>query len=275
MPNIGSMHPYVVHMVIGLCLIGVALRVVSLLGKWNWMNPAATTLLILSAIGGFVGVKSGTDAHGPVERVPGSRDAVVEHEEWGERTRNIFFGIAAIELLGVFLAADRRKWAYYGSAALGLVGAFAVFETGEHGGELVYSYAGGVGIRTGDPADVNRLLLAGLYHQAMLDRKEGKGASAGQLIGEMARRFPNDTSIKLLAIESLFRDAGNATGALAALDSLNFSDDNVRMKRTAMSMRADALIAAGMKDSARSVVEALLKEMPANPRLKAKLDSLK
>src|SRR5512147_3310353 len=139
MPNIGSMHPYIVHMVIGLCLIGVGLRVVSLVGKWNWMNPAATTLLLLAAVAGIVGVKSGTDAHGPVERVPGARTAVEEHEEWGERTRNIFLAIGALELIGLFLAADRRKWAMYGSAALGLVGAGAVFETGEHGGELVYA----------------------------------------------------------------------------------------------------------------------------------------
>lgn len=275
MPNIGSMHPYVVHMVIGLGLIGVALRVLSLAGKWNWMNPAATTLLLLGGVAGYVGVKSGLDAHGPVERVPGARSAVEDHEEWGERSRNIFFGIAALELLGLFVAADKRKFAYYGSAALGLVGAFALFETGEHGGELVYSYAGGVGIRTGNPDDVGRLLLAGLYHQAMLDRKEGKGAEAAQLIGEMQRRWPSDQTIKLLAIESMFRDSGNPAGAIAALDSIQVAAGNDRLKRQIASMKADAFIASGMKDSARVMIEGLMKDMPGNPRLQAKLDSLK
>ena len=57
-----------------------------------------------------------------------------------------------------------------------------VYETSEHGGELVYSYAGGLGIRTGDEKDIERLLLAGYYNQAMADRKAGRSDSAAQLI---------------------------------------------------------------------------------------------
>ena len=40
--------------------------------------------------------------------------------------------------------------------------------------KLVYAYAGGVGIRSGDPADVERLLLAGLYNEAQAERKAGR-----------------------------------------------------------------------------------------------------
>ncbi|MEP7346923.1 MAG: DUF2231 domain-containing protein [Gemmatimonadaceae bacterium] len=167
MPNIASMHPYSAHIVIAFLLMGVAFRLVSVTGRWTWTNPAATTLLLLGTVAAVVSVQSGTDAHGPVERVPGSRTAVMEHEDWGKRTRNIFLGVAALEILGLIVAADKRKWLRYGSAVVGLAGAYAVVETGEHGGELVYEYAGGVGLRTGNPEDVSRLLLAGMYHQAM------------------------------------------------------------------------------------------------------------
>ena len=275
MPNIASVHPYVSHIVIGFLLIGVVFRLVSLSGRWTWTNPAAATLLLLGTAAAAVSVQSGTDAHPPVERVPGSRQAVQTHEDWGKRTRNIFLGVAALELLGLAIAVDKRKWLRYGSAVVGLAGAYAVVETGEHGGELVYEYAGGVGLRTGNPEDVGRLLLAGMYHQAMQDRKAGKGSDAGVLINEMARRWPADTAIRLLRIESMFRDSGNPAGALAALDSLKPSEDNVRLKRNVASMRAEAFIAAGMKDSARTIIEELLKGQPDNPRLKAKLDSLK
>ena len=270
MPDIASIHPYV-----ALLIMGVAFRVISASGRWTWTNPAATTLLLLGTVAAVVSVQSGTDAHGPVERVPGSRPIVVDHEEWGKRTRNIFLGVAALELLGLLVAADKRKWLRYGSAVVGLAGAYALVETGEHGGELVYEYAGGVGLRTGNPEDVGRLLLAGMYHQAMQDRKNGKGNDASALIGEMARRWPNDTSLQLMRIESMFRDVGNPVGALAALDSLSVADDDASLKRRKSSLRADAFMAAGMKDSARTIVEELLKGQPENPRLTAKLDSHK
>ncbi|MBL8962314.1 MAG: hypothetical protein JNJ98_20805, partial [Gemmatimonadetes bacterium] len=162
MPNVGVFHPQVVHFVIALCLVGVGLRVVSLLRKWPWMNPAATTLILLGTIASVVAVKSGDDAHGPAERVPGARNAVVEHEEWGERARNIFLLIAAVELVGLAIAEKNRRLVHAASAVIGLGGVFAMYETGEHGGELVYSYAGGVGVRSGEPEDVERLLMAGL-----------------------------------------------------------------------------------------------------------------
>ena len=78
MPNIGHMHPYVVHIVIGFVIAGCVLRIISLTGKWNWMNQAASTALILGAIASVVAWRSGVDAHGPAERVPGARAAVIE-----------------------------------------------------------------------------------------------------------------------------------------------------------------------------------------------------
>jgi uncharacterized membrane protein len=275
MPNLGVFHPQVVHFVIALLLVGVLLRLVSLLNRWPWMHPAATMLLVLGAGASVVAVRSGDDAHGPVERVPGSRPVVVEHEEWGERTRNLFLAIAAVELVGLALAENRRRLLRYASAALGLAGAFAVYETGEHGGELVYSYAGGVGIRTGEPEDVSRLLLAGLYHQAMLDRSGKRPAEAAALFEQMAGLFPDDPSIQLLAVESVLRDRMDLAGARKAIDAVNAPADDARLRRAIATLKADIHIAAGHRDSARAILEPLLAETPTNARLQAKLDSLK
>lgn len=275
MPDIGVFHPQIVHFVVAFLFTGVLLRVVSLFGRPAFAGPAATLLIVLGALASAAAVKSGDDAHGPAERVPGARDAVVEHEEWGERTRNIFLIVSAVELLALALAPDRRRFAWMATAALGIYGMYAVYETGEHGGELVYSYAGGVGIRTGETADVNRLLLAGLYHQAMLDRREGKGTDAGMLFDEMARRFPNDTSIRLLAIESMLRDRGDVAGARAAIESLNPPTADARNTRAVALLKVDILAAAGHRDSARAILEPLVEAAPANVRLRAKLDSLR
>lgn len=275
MPNIASLHPQVVHFVVVLAIIGVLLRLIALTGKWAWMHAAATSLIVAGAVASMVAVRSGTDAHGPVERVPGSRAVVQEHEELGKMSRNVLIGVAAIELIALVLAGRAQRALRFGAAALGLYGVYVVYEAAAEGGELVYSYAGGVGIRTGEPADVSRLLLAGLYHQAMLDRKNGKGGEAAGAIAELRRRWPADSAVILLSAESLLHDKHDPAAALAALDSIRVPAENRRLLGSVNSLRADALAAAGMKDSARVVLQNMLKDSPGNPRLKARLDSLR
>src|SRR5690348_15896643 len=221
MPNLAFYHPAIVHFAVALLSVGVFLRWVSLLGKWDWTRHAATFLLLAGTAGAVLAVQSGTNAHGPVERVPGARTAVQEHEDWGHDTRNLFLVVGALELLALGLGQKPvRRWVYVGSALVGLAGGSCLFEAGEHGGDLVYNYADGVGIRSGNAADVDRLLVAGLYQKAMADRKAGDSASAAVLIAELVARYPADTDIQLLGIESLLTDKKDPKDTLAALQKL-------------------------------------------------------
>jgi uncharacterized membrane protein len=168
-------HPQLVHFAIALLVVGVVLRLISLAGRPAFVAPAALTLILLGTVAATFAVQSGVAAHGPVERVPGARGAVEEHEEWGIRTRNVFFGVIAIEAIALLLwRSPRRRVAYALSSALGLAGLFCLYEAGEHGGHLVYGYAGGVGIRSGDPADVDRLCWRG---STTARRRSGKRAA--------------------------------------------------------------------------------------------------
>src|SRR2546429_9912298 len=88
MPNLAFYHPQIVHFVLALLGAGVLLRWVALAGKWPWTSPAAAALLLAGTLAAAAAVQSGTDAPGPVERIPGARTAVMEDEEWGQRTRN-------------------------------------------------------------------------------------------------------------------------------------------------------------------------------------------
>ena len=275
MPNLAAFHPQIIHFVVGLLIVGVFFRLLALSGKLTWSGPAATALILIGTAASVAAVKSGTDAHGPVERVPGARPVVEEHQELGELTRNVFLGVSLLELIALSLSGNRQRMLRFGSAAVGLYGLTVLYKTAEEGGELVYSYAGGVGIRTGDPADVSRLLLAGQYQQAMLDRRNGKGDEAGALIAEIARRYPADTTVILMAIESTLRDRHDPAAALAALNAFQPPAGDRRLVFGTAMLRADAFNAAGQKDSARATLERLLKDAPDNPRLKAKLDSLK
>jgi uncharacterized membrane protein len=274
MPNLASWHPQIVHFAIVLLAVGVPLRWIFLTGRAAWTGPAAAVLLLAGTLAAVLAVQSGTDAHGPVERVPGARAAVIEHEDWGKRTRNIFLIVAALEIGALALArrsARVTKGLTVASAIVGLAGGFALYEAGEHGGDLVYNYAGGVGIRSGDTTDVSRLLMAGLYHSAQAARTRHDSTAAADLFAEMSRRFPNDTTVRFLAIESLVRDRNDGKAALAALAQLTVPADDQRLRVRYGFLKTDAFLAAGRADSARATLEQLTRDFPENPRIKDRL----
>jgi len=281
MPNLAQFHPQIVHFVVVLLLVGVAFRIASLTGKLSFTNHAASILLLGGFLASWAAVKSGTDAHGPVERIPGVRAAVIEHEEQGKSTKNILFGIAAIELIALGLAwrggsmTRYVKVAHAASAVVGLWAGVSVYEAAEHGGELVYSYAGGPGLRTGKPEDTERLLLAGLYNQSRNDRKNGKLAEAASLNTEMYRRFSSDTTVQFLNVESLLLDSKNPAAALAAVNAIVVATTDARFMARKGSLKADIFLAMGKPDSARAALTEVVTAFPQNARFKARLDSIK
>jgi uncharacterized membrane protein len=241
LPDLAIYHPQIVHFVIGLLFVGVFFRIISLTGRIKWTDPAATALILAGTLAAVLAVSSGDSAHGPAERVPGAGETVEEHEEWGERTRNLFLLIAALEIASqVLRASDRRglgKGLAAASAVLGLGGLFLLYETGEHGGQIVYEYAGGAGTRSGDPAHVENLLVAGLYHQTALAVREKRSDEVTRLLPELVRRRPTDMRVR--------------------------------------SLQADAYVLMGQRDSALTILDALIREFPERTRLKAKADSLR
>ncbi len=276
MPNIAYWHPQVVHFVVALLMVGVLLRLVSLAGRWSFTGPAAATLILLGTAAAVVAVKSGTDAHGPVERIPGARNAVTEHEELGERTRNIFLVVVALEIAALALGTrPARRWVLVASGLVGLGGLAVLYEAAEHGGELVYKYAGGVGTRYKDSTDVQRLLVAGFYQQAMQDRAAKRPEAAAQSLTELAQRFPGDPAIQLLRAESQVLDLRDGKAALATLAQLSVSPDNAPLRTRYGYIKADAYLAAGFPDSARATLEALSQTFPNNPRIKQRMEQLK
>jgi uncharacterized membrane protein len=267
-PDIGSLHPQVVHFVVALLIVGVIARIVSLvpLGpRWSFANGMAAALILLGTGAAVIAVQSGLDAHEKVESIPGVRQAVNVHEMYGEDTRDIFLVVSILEI-AVLAVAARKPGLTKGlralSALVGVVGCVYLYEAGDHGGDLVYSYGGGVGVRSGDTADVRRLLVAGLYDKAMVDRRAGQRDAAAQLTDQLQTLMPGDTSARLLRIQSMLRDRKDARGALAALDSIAVTPDDRRLRFQKALLQAEALDSAGMRDSARAVLTALKKDEP-------------
>jgi uncharacterized membrane protein len=279
MPNIAAYHPQIVHLVIGFLLMGVVFRLVSLTGRFKFTNHAATVLLVLGTIAAVAAHRSGHDAHGPVERIPGVRAQVIEHERAADWARDIFLAVGVIELLALGLAASARyapyvRYAHVASAVLGLWGGTALYRTADLGGALVYEFAGGPGLRTGNAADVERLLLAGLYQQAMADRRAGKPEDAARLIDEMGRRFSTGNTVRLLVAESLLLDRRNAAAALAAINAIQVDPENARHGVQRTTLRTDILLALGQADSAKAELTRAAAAYPENARIRARLDSM-
>lgn len=183
--------------------------------------------------------------------------------------RNLLVLLALVEVAGVALArSDKAKFLRMGSAAVGLVACFYLYEAGEHGGELVYSYAGGIGTRSGNPEDVTRLLVAGLYQQARTKRQAGDSAEAARLIDELARQRPGDAAIQLLQAESALRDRKDPATALTLLAAITPSDRDRFAKIRVGLLRVDAYLAAGFRDSAQATLAPLAQEFPDAPWLK-------
>jgi len=273
--DLGSYHPIVVHFAIALLGIGVLFRLLSLTGRMKWAGPAAATLLIVGALTAVVAAESGDDAHEAAEHIPGVRSVVEEHQEWGERVRNLFIAVGVVELLA--LALRRRQHAdklLYLSAIVGLVGLGALYEAAEHGGELVYSYAGGVGMRTEDPADVERLLIAGLYQQAMHDRTAGDHEAAARLIDEMRRRRSEDPEVRMLYAQSLIEDRGDGFAALQELGSIPVSEGSRFLSFRIGLLTASAYELTGNPAAARDALLRLQQQFPDSRTVRERLEQL-
>jgi tetratricopeptide (TPR) repeat protein len=138
----------------------------------------------------------------------------------------------------------------------------------------VYGYAGGVGIRSGDPKDVERLLLAGYYHQALAERSAGHSEQAADLLAAAAARFPADPEVRMLEADSILRDRKNPQGAVDALAKIDLPSGNRFMAFQRATLQADAYEALGQKDAAASALESVIKTFP-NPRLQQRIDALR
>ncbi len=276
MPDIAAFHPQVVHFVIALSIVGVALRLISLSGKLAFTRPAAATLLILAAGAAVVAAESGSQAHERVERIPGVGAQVRAHEDAGEWARDVLLVVAGLEIIGLVLTRrdQWRRYAEIASAVAGLAAVGAVYKAGDRGGDLVYSYGGGPGLRTGDTVDVARLLNAGLFDEAMVARSAHRSAEADSLISELARRNPGNVEVQLVAAQSLMTDRKDPGAALAALDRIVVPDSQAFLRMRVAFAKVSVFSDAGMKDSARALLTKLAAQNPNNTRIRQRLERL-
>jgi predicted Zn-dependent protease len=166
------------------------------------------------------------------------------------------------------------KVAQVASAVVGIWGGTILYRTAELGGQIVYKYAGGPGLRSGESADIERLLLAGLYNQSVVDRRAERLEDAARLVDEMARRFPSDTTVQFLLVESQLRDRKDPAAAQATLAGISLAPTDARLGARRANLAADIWLAMQQPDSAKAALDAAIAAFPQNTRLKARRDSM-
>ena len=142
-PNV---HPMFVHFPIGLLFTALALDLLGLLtSKLTWLRAAAILLYVLGALAALFAYLSGESAAEDILVPAAAEGLLTEHEQLAFWTL-MFFGVyAVVRLVIEALTRGGRLWMRVALLILAVPGAVLVWETAEHGSELVYNH--GVGVR--------------------------------------------------------------------------------------------------------------------------------
>lgn len=139
-----NLHPMIVHFPIALLFLAVGFDVLTwFLNGSTVLRRVASGLYAAGAVSGIAAFYSGRAA--TTVLLPTDANSVLtHHEDWALRMV-WFYGLYALARIGfAWRGLDRSRAVLGGLTALGTAGLFLVYETGEHGAEMVYRYGVGV-----------------------------------------------------------------------------------------------------------------------------------
>jgi len=150
-----NLHPMIVHFPIALLLAAIGADLMALvLRRWTWLRPATVALYVVGGASAVLTYFTGTWAAEAVS-VPAAAEAVLsEHADLGWWTM-WFFGVYALVRLGVHLwpRTRSRLGVRAGLLVLALGGGYLLYETGDHGAEMVFRH--GVGVQAPQAAEAS------------------------------------------------------------------------------------------------------------------------
>ena len=141
-------HPLLVHFPIALFILYFIFETSGIVLNKEYLLKSAVIILAIGVAGALEAVLTGNqaaqllDARGLL--TPEINQVIDEHEDWA--TITLWF-YSAVLALRVFLTLNKKFVGNlrYIFVVLSLVGVFFIYQTGEHGGKLVYEY--GVGTK--------------------------------------------------------------------------------------------------------------------------------
>jgi uncharacterized membrane protein len=143
MEFLAGLHPKVVHFPIALLLTYVILELIGVVFKKEFYQKAAHLLLFLGVIGAFFAVLTGNQAHTAYKYWSESSSKLFnEHQTFANLTVWYFTGLVVFR---TYLVVKKKFSSFYKYIILALAffGGYLVYQTAEHGGNLIKKF--GVG----------------------------------------------------------------------------------------------------------------------------------
>jgi uncharacterized membrane protein len=145
-------HPKIIHFPIAFLLIYLLLEMLGAIFKKDFFSKAAHLFLLFGVLGALAAVLTGNQAEDAFEGWNKTTSAILEtHSTYANITLWFF---TALLVIRTFLVV-RKKFNYlfkYLFCLFGIVGAYFVYQTGEHGGEMVFQH--GVGTQFHNKVDL-------------------------------------------------------------------------------------------------------------------------
>ena len=143
MEFLAAFHPKVIHFPIAFLMSYFLFELLGIVFKKEFLSKAAHLLLFLGVLGALAAVLTGNQAEEAFEYWKKQSGALLEeHEMYANLTLWYFTGLLVLRTFVAF----RKKFigiVQYIILVLAMVGVYFVFQTGEHGGKMVYDH--GVG----------------------------------------------------------------------------------------------------------------------------------
>lgn len=142
-PNI---HPMIIHFPIVLLVLAVLLDLTGLLlSKSDWIRKSAFLLYILGTIAAVIAFITGNAASDSIEIPANAFSAINEHADWAETTLWFFSIYTIIRLsIGIFFK-SLKKIFIIPIVLIGILGIYFLYQTGDHGAQMVFGYGVGTG----------------------------------------------------------------------------------------------------------------------------------
>ncbi|WP_440999837.1 DUF2231 domain-containing protein [Fodinibius sp. SL11] len=141
-------HPFVVHIPVGLLLIGSIFWILSLWlhRRYTFLRPSGRLLLLIGTVGAWIAVYTGTLADGQVARSLCDPTIAKEHERFAFTVGYLFSAFVIVDWLVVkdYLTFITKKYLHVGLAILLIAGCGFLGYVGHLGGKLVYQQSAAV-----------------------------------------------------------------------------------------------------------------------------------
>lgn len=142
--SLPNLHPAIVHFPIVLLNLALLFDIAALLlSSKDWIRKTALALWMLGIAFAGITYWSGHEASESVELSSEAQPVLAEHEDLAGYVL-WFFGVYAGIRLGLYFFLSYKRPIHGAMIALALPGLYLLFETADHGGELVYKHAVGV-----------------------------------------------------------------------------------------------------------------------------------